>query len=101
MRLSFASRPGSTLVLSFLLPIELADPEVRPGIERAAEGGEQTARPSSAFSRRRRCSRSPVKLAFEMSSTYQRQLLPSATSPVGPMAFGRPTYVRSTTLLTV
>lgn len=30
--------PGSTLVMSFLLPIELADPEVRPGIERAVEG---------------------------------------------------------------
>src|SRR5262245_16834409 len=30
--------PGSTLAMSFLLPIELTDPEVRPGIERAAEG---------------------------------------------------------------
>jgi len=42
--------PSSTLVMSFLLPIELADPEMRPGIGRAAEGGrEQTAHPSSFF----------------------------------------------------
>jgi hypothetical protein len=57
--------PSSTLVVSFLLPIELADPEVRPGIGRAAEGGEQTAHPFSAFSRRRRYSRSPMKLVIE------------------------------------
>src|SRR5437867_3210676 len=31
--------PGSTLAMSFMLPIELADPEVRPGIERALAGG--------------------------------------------------------------
>jgi methyltransferase (TIGR00027 family) len=34
-----ALAPGSTLVMSFMLPIELADPEVRPGIARAAQGG--------------------------------------------------------------
>lgn len=28
----------STLVMSFMLPIELLDAEVRPGVERAAEG---------------------------------------------------------------
>jgi O-methyltransferase involved in polyketide biosynthesis len=32
--------PGSTLVMLFLLPIELTDPEVCPGIERAVEGRE-------------------------------------------------------------
>ena len=31
--------PSSMLVMSFLLPIGLADPEVRPAIGRAAEGG--------------------------------------------------------------
>ena len=30
--------PGSTLAMSFMLPIEMADPEVRPAIERAAAG---------------------------------------------------------------
>src|SRR5437763_2325649 len=33
-----ALAPGSTLAMSFMLPIELADPEVRPAIERAAAG---------------------------------------------------------------
>jgi len=32
-----ALAPGSTLVMSFLLPLELADPEVRPGLQRAVE----------------------------------------------------------------
>ena len=30
--------PGSTLAMSFMHPIELADPDVRPAIERAAAG---------------------------------------------------------------
>jgi O-methyltransferase involved in polyketide biosynthesis len=30
--------PGSSLAMSFLLPIEMMDPELRPGMERAAEG---------------------------------------------------------------
>jgi methyltransferase (TIGR00027 family) len=32
-----ALAPGSTLAMTFLLPLELADPEVRPGLERVAE----------------------------------------------------------------
>lgn len=41
--------PGSTLAMSFLLPIELADPEVRPGIERAAEGARASGTPFISF----------------------------------------------------
>lgn len=41
--------PGSTFTLSFLLPIELADPEVRPGIERAAEGARANGTPFISF----------------------------------------------------
>ena len=41
--------PGSTLVMSFLLPIELADPEVRPGIERAAAGARANGTPFISF----------------------------------------------------
>lgn len=40
---------GSTLVLSFMLPLELADPEVRPGIERAAEGARASGTPFISF----------------------------------------------------
>jgi methyltransferase (TIGR00027 family) len=41
--------PGSTLVMSFLLPIEMADPEVRPGIERAQAGAKAGGTPWLSF----------------------------------------------------
>src|SRR5690242_11724525 len=41
--------PGSTLAMSFMLPIEMADPEVRPGIERAAEGARANGTPFISF----------------------------------------------------
>jgi methyltransferase (TIGR00027 family) len=44
---SFA--PGSTLAMSFLLPIELTDPEVRPGIERAVAGAQASGTPFISF----------------------------------------------------
>ena len=44
-----AAAKGSTLVMSFMLPIELADPEVRPGIERAAEGARANGTPFVSF----------------------------------------------------
>jgi len=40
---------GSTLVMSFMLPIELVDPEVRPGVERAAEGARGSGTPFISF----------------------------------------------------
>jgi O-methyltransferase involved in polyketide biosynthesis len=44
-----ALAPASTLAMSFLLPIELADPEVRPGIERAAQGARANGTPFISF----------------------------------------------------
>jgi methyltransferase (TIGR00027 family) len=44
-----ALAPGSTFVMSFMLPIELADPEVRPGIERAAAGARAAGTPFISF----------------------------------------------------
>jgi methyltransferase (TIGR00027 family) len=44
-----ALAPGSTLAMSFMLPIALADPEVRPGIERAAEGARANGTPFISF----------------------------------------------------
>lgn len=41
--------PGSTLVMSFMLPIELADPAVRPGIEAAARGARAAGTPFLSF----------------------------------------------------
>lgn len=40
-----ALAPGSVLAMSFMLPIEWADPEVRPGIERAAAGARANGTP--------------------------------------------------------
>src|SRR5262249_10868536 len=44
-----ALAPGSTIVMSFLLPIELLDPEVRPGFERGAEGARASGTPFISF----------------------------------------------------
>lgn len=40
---------GSTLAMSFMLPIEMAEPEVRPGIERAAAGARANGTPFISF----------------------------------------------------
>ncbi|XXT19234.1 class I SAM-dependent methyltransferase [Sorangium sp. So ce429] len=44
-----ALAPGSTLAMSFLLPIEQADPEMRPWLERAAEGARANGTPFISF----------------------------------------------------
>ena len=41
--------PGSTVVMSFMLPIELAPPEVRPGVEAAARGAAAHGTPFVSF----------------------------------------------------
>lgn len=49
LRQAAALAPGSTLAMSFTLPIELADPEVRPGMERAMEGARANGTPFLSF----------------------------------------------------
>ncbi len=44
---SFA--PGSTFATTFLLPLELADPEIRPGLERAQKGAAASGTPFISF----------------------------------------------------
>lgn len=44
-----ALAPGSTFAISFMLPIELVDPEVRPGMERAAAGARASGTPFISF----------------------------------------------------
>jgi methyltransferase (TIGR00027 family) len=44
-----ALAPGSTLAMSFLLPIEMTDPEVRPGLERAVAGARASGTPFLSF----------------------------------------------------
>ncbi len=44
-----AFAPGSTLAMTFLLPIELANPEIRPGLERAVKGAQASGSPFLSF----------------------------------------------------
>ncbi len=44
-----ALAPGSTFAMSFMLPLELMDPEVRPGMERAMEGARANGTPFISF----------------------------------------------------
>ena len=41
--------PGSTLIMSFMLPIEMLDAEIRPGVERAAAGARANGTPFISF----------------------------------------------------
>jgi methyltransferase (TIGR00027 family) len=41
--------PGSTLAMTFLLPLELADPEAREGLERSAKGARASGTPFISF----------------------------------------------------
>jgi methyltransferase (TIGR00027 family) len=44
-----ALAPGSTFAMSFLLPLELSDPEVRPGLLRAEKGARERGTPFLSF----------------------------------------------------
>jgi len=44
-----ALAPGSTLAMTFTLPLELADPEVRPGLEMAGRGARASGTPFVSF----------------------------------------------------
>jgi len=44
-----ALAPGSTFAMTFLMPLESADPEVRPGLQRAAEGARASGTPFISF----------------------------------------------------
>jgi methyltransferase (TIGR00027 family) len=41
--------PGSTFAMTFLLPIELADPDIRPGLEMAVKGARASGTPFLSF----------------------------------------------------
>jgi len=43
--------PGSTLVMSFMLPVDMLDPDVRPGVERAVAGAKAGGTPFISFLR--------------------------------------------------
>jgi hypothetical protein len=83
---------GSTFIMSFLLPTELADPEVRPGLE--APGARRWSAVHRLFTRRR-CWPWPAKPAFGMLGMCRPRLLVSATLQAEPTAFDRRTTRKS------
>src|SRR5439155_1566379 len=44
-----ALAPGSTLAMTFLLPLELTDPDVRPGLQQAEKGARASGTPFISF----------------------------------------------------
>ena len=44
-----AFAPGSTFAMTFLVPLELADPDVRPGLEMAVRGARASGTPFISF----------------------------------------------------
>lgn len=46
-----ALAPGSTLAMSFMLPFDMADPAIRPGLQRAADGARANGTPFLSFFR--------------------------------------------------
>jgi methyltransferase (TIGR00027 family) len=49
LRQAAALAPGSTLAMEFILPLDFADPEERPGIEAAAKGARASGSPFLSF----------------------------------------------------
>ena len=49
MTASLSVAPGSTFVMTFLVPLELADPEARPGLKAAAKGARASGTPFLSY----------------------------------------------------
>ncbi|WP_407148858.1 class I SAM-dependent methyltransferase [Bradyrhizobium sp. ORS 86] len=77
--------PGSTFAMSFLLPLQLADAETRPGLEMAVKGARASGTPFISFFPRRRSSRWPATPASAQRTMSQPTNSPRAISPAAPM----------------
>jgi methyltransferase (TIGR00027 family) len=49
LRQAAALAPGSTFAMTFMLPLELADPEIRPGLQAAEKGARASGTPFLSF----------------------------------------------------
>lgn len=66
---------GSSLVLSFLNPIELAEPELRPGIEAAARGARAAGTPWISFFRPEEMVDLAIQAGFEVAQHVSAEAL--------------------------
>jgi methyltransferase (TIGR00027 family) len=87
--------PGSTLAMTFILPLELLDPDDRPQRQAVQKSARAAGTPFVSFFS------PPEMLALARDavsrrpSTFPQPILSSATSPAEPMAFGRRAERRS------
>ena len=86
---------GSILVMSFLLPLEMIDPEVRLESSGRQRVRARAAHPSAAISRRRRCSRWPAKPVSKTCSTCRLARSRNVTSKGARTVFGHRATRRS------
>ena len=80
---------GSTLVMTFLLPLELADATVRPGLQRALEGARASGTPFISFFAPTEMLTLARTTGFREVHMCRQRLLASATSRTGQTAFAR------------
>jgi len=86
---------SSTLVMTFLMPLECADPEVRPGLGLAAKGAQASGTPFVSFFTPPEIQALAREAGLPKLATSPRPRSPSVTSPTGAMAFARPTTPRN------
>ena len=81
--------------MTFLLPLELADPEVRPGLEMAEKGARASGTPFLSFFTPPEILALAREAGFSERGTSRRPILPSATSWAEQMVFARQTMRRN------
>lgn len=80
--------PGTAFVMTFLLPLDLADPEVRPGLERAEKGARASGTPFLSYF-------TPAEmLALARESGFKEVRHVSAAALAGRYFAGRPDGLR-------
>jgi hypothetical protein len=87
--------PGSALAMTFLLPLEFADPEVRAGLELAEKGARASGTPFISFFTPTEMLTMAREAGFREVQHVSAALLPSAISQAGPMGCARQIIQRS------
>ncbi|GGB54324.1 hypothetical protein GCM10011409_34930 [Lentibacillus populi] len=77
--------PGSMLAITFLLPLELAEPEERPEVEAAEKGARVSGTPFISFFRPPEILALARKAGSEQSGMYPRPILTNDILPDEPM----------------
>ena len=95
LRQAAALARGSTLAMTFLLPLEFADPEVRPWFRQAEKGAHASGTPFISFLTPAETLTLAREAGFREVQQCRPRPLPSATSRAGQKAFAYRTIQRS------